>query len=69
MSRTFLTFLTIGLTGLGCMLLFPVLGASVDARGVLHEPFFLLPVGFSMMFLGILGTGVSMILHLVRKTA
>lgn len=28
---------------------------SIDAAGVLHEPFFLLPIGFLLLFLGGLG--------------
>ncbi|SFU01504.1 DUF3955 domain-containing protein [Sedimentitalea nanhaiensis] len=69
MSRPFLIFLTLGLAGLGCTLLYSVIGSSVDAQGVLREPFFLIPIGFAMVFLGVIGTLGTTIVRLFRRTA
>ena len=37
-----------------CLLAFNLIGSTVDAQGVLHEPFGLLPIGFFLMVLGVL---------------
>jgi hypothetical protein len=40
------------IAGIICLLLFVAIGASVGPDGVLHEPFFLLPVGTVLSLLG-----------------
>ena len=42
------------MTGGLCLLAFNLIGSTVDAQGVLHEPFGLLPIGFLLMVLGAL---------------
>ena len=42
------------MTGGLCLLAFNLIGSTVDAQGVLHEPFGLLPIGFLLMILGAL---------------
>ncbi len=46
----------LGLAALGmiCLLAFHRLGSHVDAQGVLHEPFFLLPVGYALLVCGVI---------------
>jgi hypothetical protein len=40
------------LAGLGCFLAFNLLGSTLDAQGFLHEPFALLPLGYLLLFIG-----------------
>ena len=51
------------MTGGLCLLAFNLIGATIDAQGVLHEPFALLPIGFLLIALGAL----SYIYHLVKN--
>ena len=44
--------------GIICFVSFYLIGSEVDENGYLHEPFFLLPIGFICIFL-------SMILYVV----
>lgn len=45
------------LAGLGCFLAFNLMGSTLDAQGMLHEPFALLPLGYLLIFMG-LGLGL-----------
>tara|TARA_X000000368_G_scaffold388756_1_gene350509 strand:- start:4100 stop:4297 length:198 start_codon:yes stop_codon:yes gene_type:complete len=45
-------------TGVLCFLLFYLIGSEVDESGYLHEPFFLLPIGFISII-------ISMILYVL----
>lgn len=45
------------LAGLGCFLAFNLVGSTLDAQGMLHEPFALLPLGNLLIFMG-LGLGL-----------
>lgn len=49
--------------GAGCILLKAVLPETVDADGMLHEAFFLLPIGFA----GIFGGAILMVIAGIRK--
>jgi Protein of unknown function (DUF3955) len=40
--------------GVACLIAKLLVGSTVDAEGVLHEPFFLLPFAYFCIFLGIL---------------
>ncbi|MGL6539404.1 DUF3955 domain-containing protein [Aeromonas hydrophila] len=40
--------------GLACFMAFNVIGSTVDEAGILHEPFGLLPIGFGLLFIGVL---------------
>lgn len=41
------------LAGLGCFLAFNLMGSTLDAQGMLHEPFALLPLGYLLIFMGL----------------
>lgn len=58
----YLTFIMF-LGGIGCFLLSMVLGSSIDSEGFLHEPFFLIPIGYLLIALGI----VSAVVYLFRS--
>ncbi|MFD3191919.1 DUF3955 domain-containing protein [Sedimentitalea sp. HM32M-2] len=64
---TTLVFLIIGISGVGCALLFSAIGATVDSAGMLHEPFFLIPVGYALMLIGVVGSIFSFLLSLRRR--
>lgn len=51
------------LAGLGCFVAFNLLGTTVDAQGLLHEPFALLPLGYLLLFTGM----VLSLLPLLRR--
>jgi hypothetical protein len=40
--------------GIFFLVIFKIIGVSVDADGFLHEPFFLLPVGDFLIFAGVI---------------
>lgn len=40
--------------GIICFVLKAVLGSTVDSSGMLHEPFFLIPIGYLFLLLGII---------------
>ncbi|WGZ94348.1 MAG: DUF3955 domain-containing protein [Candidatus Thiothrix putei] len=39
--------------GAVCLLAFQFIGGTVDAEGVLHEPFALLPLGYLFLLIGV----------------
>lgn len=45
------------LAGVGCFLVFQIIGSEVAADGTLVEPFYVLPIGYLCMVIGI-GAGV-----------
>ncbi len=51
------------LAGLGCFLAFNLRGSTLDAQGFLHEPFALLPLGYLLLFTGMVLT----VIPLLRK--
>ncbi|MFM5147712.1 DUF3955 domain-containing protein [Aeromonas rivipollensis] len=51
------------LAGLGCFVAFNLLGTTVDAQGFLHEPFALQPLGYLLLFTGM----VLSLLPLLRR--
>ncbi len=51
------------LAGLGCFVAFNLLGTTVDTQGFLHEPFALLPLGYLLLFTGMVLT----VIPLLRK--
>lgn len=58
-SLGFLSLLSLG-GALSCVLAFQRIGARVDARGVLCEPFFLVPISVGLASVG-LALGVAFI--------
>ncbi|MGO1071868.1 DUF3955 domain-containing protein [Lysobacter sp. CA199] len=55
-SLPMLSLVSIALGG-GCLLAFRLIGSSIDEHGFLHEPFGLLPIGWTL----ILGGAVAML--------
>jgi hypothetical protein len=56
------------LLGLACFGLFEVLGSSIAPDGRLHEPFALLPLGWALITLGIVGLCSSLFRRGLRKS-
>jgi hypothetical protein len=50
--------------GLGCLISFKLIGSSIDAEGILHEPFPLLALGWIAIIVGGFTTMVSLIFRL-----
>lgn len=49
--------------GVICLIAKAMSNEYVDSQGILHEPFFLLPVGFSFIALGLL---IFVVFHLIQ---
>lgn len=66
-----LTILSLALIALGgaCLLAFNLIGSTIDAQGMLHEPFGLIPIGW-LLILGGAALGLAgltrAILHLSK---
>lgn len=59
------------LAGFACWLAFAAAGSEVDAQGVLHEPFGLLPLGWLLNGIGCIGSltrGVIMLRRCQSRT-
>ena len=46
-----------------CFVSFNLIGSTVDKQGVLHEPFFLIPIGYLFILFGI----ITMCIYLIRR--
>ncbi|NRE31737.1 DUF3955 domain-containing protein [Burkholderia pseudomallei] len=55
------------LAGFICWLAFVVIGSKVDSQGVLHEPFVLIPAGWLMVGVGIVGSLTRGAIALFRR--
>ncbi|WP_246189190.1 DUF3955 domain-containing protein [Pandoraea anapnoica] len=55
------------LAGFSCWIAFAAIGSEVDAQGVLHEPFALVPVGLLMVVAGVIGSLVRGTVTLYRR--
>ncbi|WP_082725263.1 DUF3955 domain-containing protein [Burkholderia sp. RF4-BP95] len=53
--------------GFACWIAFAAIGSEVDAQGVLHEPFALLPAGWLMVGIGVIGSLVRGAIMLFRR--
>ena len=60
---TLYTTIIMILAGIGCFLLVNMIGATVDKNGFLHEPFFLIPIGYLFLLVGL----VSGIVYLIQR--
>lgn len=49
--------------GVLSFLTFNLIGSRVAADGTLQEPFFLIPIGFMFIFMGIIWTGFRLIMN------
>jgi len=54
------------LGGVICFGLFMMIGSTVDSSGILHEPFFLVPIGYLFLLMGII-SGVVYLIQRIRK--
>lgn len=63
-----LTTLSLVLIALGgaCLLAFNLLGSTIDAQGVLHEPFGLIPIGWLLIACGAVAGIIAAIRHALR---
>ncbi|MGU8077157.1 DUF3955 domain-containing protein [Burkholderia pyrrocinia] len=57
------------LAGFACWLAFAVIGSEVDAHGVLHEPFALVPLGWLWVGIGLIGSLIGGAMALRRRHA
>ncbi|WP_322881484.1 DUF3955 domain-containing protein [Pandoraea sputorum] len=53
--------------GFACWIAFAAIGSEVDAQGVLHEPFALVPVGLLMVVIGVIGSLARGAMTLCRR--
>lgn len=53
--------------GVICLIAKAMSNEYVDSQGILHEPFFLLPIGFALIFLGMLIFGIFHIISFIKK--
>lgn len=51
------------LLGIGSFVLSVIIGSTVDSNGFLHEPFFLIPIGYLFIGIGI----VSLVVYIIRN--
>jgi len=65
-SKGLIVSLILLVLGAGCIIAFAVIGSSVDENGLLREQFALLPIGYALLFLGIVMGIISSMRH-VRK--
>ncbi|MEE9428703.1 MAG: DUF3955 domain-containing protein [Paracoccaceae bacterium] len=52
----------IGLLGVACRVAFSVIGSTIDADGVMHEAFFLLPVSYLLILVGFGGYFLTLLI-------
>ena len=52
--------------GLACWGAYALIGSEVDAQGILHEPFFLIPIGWLFVFASLTIAVLSLIRYLVQ---
>jgi len=65
------TILSLALIALGgaCLLAFHLIGSTIDAQGMLHEPFGLIPIGWLLIVGGAAAGVVAAIRHGLRGRA
>ena len=57
-------------SGMGCLFLFKSIGSTIDENGFLHEPFPLLPIGWLLIFGGVLSLlmyGIARVVHALKN--
>lgn len=54
------------IAGIGCLVSFNMMGSKVAADGTIVEPFYLLPMGYSLLAIGVIGLGVNVIKKVTR---
>lgn len=58
--------ITMIITGIISFLLFTLIGSTVDSNGYLQEPFFLVPIGYLFLLVGLIG-GVTYIIRRFKQ--
>ncbi len=58
--------ITLILLGIALILVKGILPETIDASGILHEHFYLLPIGFACLFIGIITLVITKI-RLMKK--
>ncbi|MGE7024527.1 DUF3955 domain-containing protein [Solibacillus cecembensis] len=56
------------LLGVICFIAYTIIGSNVAADGKLEEPFFLLPIGLLLFFLGIVSLAGMALISMFKKT-
>ncbi|MGY3189794.1 hypothetical protein ACVWXS_004525 [Lysinibacillus sp. TE18511] len=56
------------LLGVICFIAKAIIGSNVAADGTLEEPFFLIPIGFLLFFLGIVSLAGVVLISMFKKT-
>ncbi|WP_318531087.1 DUF3955 domain-containing protein [Lapidilactobacillus wuchangensis] len=61
--RARLRIISLSLLILGglCFLASALIGSHLDSQGFLHEPFFLLPIGYLLLFAGVIGGLINLV--------
>lgn len=62
-------YITVGLIAMGliCFGIFAAMGSTIDSEGILHEPFFLIPVGYLFILSGLISGAIYLIKNIVNK--
>jgi TRAP-type C4-dicarboxylate transport system permease small subunit len=55
------------LLGIACFILFTIIGSYVDQDGTLIEPFFLIPIGYLWVFIGLVFILFRYLRHFVKN--
>lgn len=53
--------------GIGCMLAFNIIGSEIAPDGMLVEPFFLIPMGFLFVFIGVISSIITTLFFKSKK--
>ncbi|WP_018758284.1 DUF3955 domain-containing protein [Paenibacillus terrigena] len=70
MKRKFVIASTPLLLSVLCFAIYAMIGSSVDSDGTLHEPFFLILIGYLFFFSGIIAllyTGITSTVKKIRQ--
>ncbi len=51
-----------------CAVTFNVIGSEVDAQGILHEPFFLIPLFWLFFMASVIAGGAAILARLAQKS-
>ncbi len=65
MRKASLFFAACILAAMSCAAAYRLIGSSIDADGFLREPFFLIPVGYMLFLVGLVGAAFFAIRYLL----
>lgn len=68
MEKKMMILLALGAAGIGCVIAFRMIGQTIDQNGVLHEPFFLAPIGSLLLLIGFGGAALLGLWRLLRRS-